>query len=220
MTQGGGAPAQEAAGAPAAQEWPTPAPLGRTPDASSAPPSPAASARPEPPVAQQGQTQGSPGGIDAAALRSAWDTVLAAVKTRKRTAHAQLLDATVASVEGATLVLAFQHAPILRQFQAGTGPDVLKEALQAALGAALALRCVLHDSLAPHDPAARSAPVAAAPAPPQESGFAPGDEAVPEDPDAPPPAESGARAGDREEAALRLVETELGGKVMSTSDDA
>jgi len=156
------------------------------------------------------------GGIDAAALRAAWDTVLAAVKARKRTAHAQLADATVAQVTGKTLVLAFQHAPILRQFQAGTGPDVLKEALQESLGADLDLRCVLHESLAPHEHAtAPRTPTAAPSPPPVETGFAPGDEAVPDDPDAPPepPAPRG------EDAALRLVVDQLGGKVVSTSGE-
>jgi DNA polymerase-3 subunit gamma/tau len=210
-------PAREPARAAAAQEWPTPAPLGRTPDAPAAPPSPATSAHPEQPAAQQEQTQASPGGVDATALRSAWDTVLGAVKSRKRTAHAQLLDAAVASVSGGTLVLAFQHAPILRQFQAGTGPDVLKEALQASLGADLDLRCVLHDSGAPHAAPAPTRPAAAAapPTPPEETGFAPGDEAVPEDPDAPPPPQEPRG----EDAALRLVVDQLGAQVVSTSGD-
>ncbi|MCY7364652.1 MAG: hypothetical protein LH469_04975, partial [Frankiaceae bacterium] len=168
------------------------------------------------PAAPQERTQPpAPGGIDAAALRAARDTVLGAVKTRKRTAHAQLADATVSSVSGRTLVLAFQHAPILRQFQAGTGPDVLKEALQETLGAAMDLRCVLHESLSAHahpaPGAARSAPEPA----PEETGFAPGDEAVPDDPDA-PPAEQAPRG---EDAALRLVVDQLGGKVVSTSGE-
>jgi hypothetical protein len=47
-------------------------------------------------------------------------------------------------------------------------------------------------------------------------GFAPGDEAVPEDPDAPPPPESALRG---EDAALALVERELGGRVVGTSGD-
>jgi hypothetical protein len=118
------------------------------------------------------------------------------------------------------VVLAFQHAPILRQFQAGTGPDVLQEALQETLGAALELRCVLHESLAPHDHVVQ--PAAARPGggrppapvpPPVETGFAPGDEAVPDDPDAPAP-EPAPRG---EDAALRLVVDQLGGKVVSTS---
>ncbi len=185
----------------APQAWPTPAALGAPAAAPSTEP-----AAPAAPVAA--------GGIDAAALRAAWDTVLAAVKTRKRTAHAQLADATVAQVTGSTLVLAFQHAPILRQFQAGTGPDVLKEALQETLGAGLDLRCVLHESLAPHDAGPRTPSAAPAP-PPVETGFAPGDEAVPDDPDAPP--EASAPKG--EDAALRLVVDQLGGKVVSTTGD-
>jgi hypothetical protein len=49
-----------------------------------------------------------------------------------------------------------------------------------------------------------------------ETGFAPGDEAVPDDPDAPPPPE----APRGEDAALRLVVDELGGKVVSTSGES
>jgi DNA polymerase-3 subunit gamma/tau len=138
--------------------------------------------------------------------------VMAAVKSRKRTAHAQLADATVAAVEGSRLVLAFQHAPILRQFQASTGPDVLREALQATLGATFELSCVLHGSLPAHT--ARPAATGPAPqAPPAYDDFAPGDEAVPEDPDALPPPEE-VRG---EDAALRLVQSQLGGRVVSTS---
>ena len=58
--------------------------------------------------------------------------------------------------------------------------------------------------------------VAAGPAPqapPAYDDFAPGDEAVPEDPDAPPPPEE-VRG---EDAALRLVQSQLGGRVVSTS---
>lgn len=204
--------------APASQAWPTTAELGRTP-ATPPPTPPATSAHPESPPAGAERTHApsSPGGIDAAALRSAWDTVLGEVKSRKRASHALLADATVASVEGRTLVLAFQHAPLLRQFQGSVGPDVLREALQATLGVDLELRCVLHDSLAPHDRGARPGgrPEHAPPPPVEETGFAPGDEAEPEDPDAPPPPQEPRG----EDAALRLVESELGGKVMSTSGD-
>ncbi|TAL19723.1 MAG: DNA polymerase III subunit gamma and tau [Frankiales bacterium] len=213
-------PTQEAPPeAPAAQAWPTTAELGRTPSDPS--PAPAAtSARPDAHPAAAEPTPAppsAPGSIDAAALRSAWDTVLGEVKSRKRASHALLADATVASVEGRTLVLAFQHAPLLRQFQGSVGPDVLREALQATLGVDLDLRCVLHDSLAPHDRGARPdrRPEHAPPPPAEETGFAPGDEAEPEDPDAPPPPQEPRG----EDAALRLVETELGGKVMSTSGD-
>ena len=189
---------------PPPEAWPTPAPLGsaRTP------------ARSEP-AAPPAPTDGpASGGLDAAALRQSWDEVLAAVKSRKRTAHAQLADATVSGVEGQRLVLAFQHAPILRQFQASTGPDVLREALSETLGAAFELSCVLHGSLPSHarPTAPAGAPSPAAAAPPY-ADFAPGDEAVPEDPDAPAPRDD-VRG---EDAALRLVQSQLGGRVVSTS---
>jgi hypothetical protein len=48
-----------------------------------------------------------------------------------------------------------------------------------------------------------------------ETGFAPGDEAVPDDPDAPRP-EPAPRG---EDAALRLVVDQLGGKVVSSSSE-
>jgi hypothetical protein len=181
------------------QAWPTPAPLGAAPRTTS-------------PASTPAPAEGVSGGLDAAALRAGWDGVLAEVKARKRTAHALLADAQVASLTGRTLVLAFQHAPILRQFQSSTGPDVLKESLQASLGADLEVTCVLHESLGGHIPPAakRGSPVAAQP------DFAPGDESVPEDPDAPtvPDPVRG------EDAALELVKTQLGGTVVSSTGEA
>ncbi len=187
--------------------WPAPAPLG------AAPRTPVSSV--EGPTSTSGveadQATG-PAGLDAAALRAGWDGVLAAVKSRKRTVHALLADAQVASVAGRTLVLSFQHAPILRQFQSSTGPDVLKEALQASLGADLEVMCVLHESLGGHTATAGKAPAPAASYP----EFAPGDEIVPDDPDAPPASEP-VRG---EDAALELVKAQLGGTVVSSTGEA
>jgi hypothetical protein len=161
-------------------------------------------------VSQPARTLPSTGYVVLApAPRTAWTDVLVAVKERKRTAHAQLADAQVKEVTGRTLVLGFQHAPILRQFQASTGPDVLREALQASLGADLDVTCVLHDT--------RTGSAPPEPAPDATSAeFAPGDEVVPEDPDAPPP--PGQARG--EDAALELVKTELGGRVVSSTSEA
>ncbi|MBW3639233.1 MAG: DNA polymerase III subunit gamma and tau [Actinobacteria bacterium] len=184
-----------AAPPPPAAAWPTPATLGGSPSNAPPPVADIPAAAPAAPGA---------GGLDAAALRTAWTDVLVAVKERKRTAHAQLADAQVKEVTGRTLVLGFQHAPILRQFQASTGPDVLHEALQASLGADLDVKCVLHDTR-----------TGSAPPEPVHPEFAPGDEVVPEDPDAPPPPER-ARG---EDAALELVRSQLGGRVVSTSTE-
>ncbi|MCU1690992.1 MAG: polymerase subunit gamma/tau, partial [Frankiales bacterium] len=154
------------------------------------------------------------GSLDAATLRRAWDAVLLAVKERKKTAHAQLTTAQVLGVQGRTVTLSFTHAPIMRAFQSSTGVDVLKEAVRETLGVDLDVACVVggadgpsgggHEPAAPRDPGPRPAP--------RYDSFAPGDEAEPEDPDAPapPPQVSG------EDAALRLVQSELGGKVVSS----
>jgi DNA polymerase-3 subunit gamma/tau len=148
------------------------------------------------------------GGLDAAALRHSWDAVLDAVKERKKTTHAQLLNAHVQSLQGSRLTLAFTHAPVMRQFQNGVSVEVLKDALQAALGIAADIVCVVSEE-APAEASPADAPVA----PAAREGFAPGDEPAPEDPDAPAPAQAALHG---EDAALRLVQSELGGKVVRT----
>ena len=114
-------------------------------------------------------------------------------------------------------MLAFQHAPILRQFQASTGPDVLKEALQATLGADLRPVAACCTAACPPHDRTPARPAAAAPGragPAAYDDFAPGDEAVPEDPDAPPPPEERARA---RTPRCACVQSQLGGRVVSTS---
>ena len=214
-------PAAAPADAPLDQGWPTPAPLGAARPSPNSTPTPAPTMSPTStptpaPAPPSAAEPAAPGGLDAAGLRTAWDEVLAAVKSRKRTAHAQLADAQVAQVSGRSLVLAFQHAPILRQFEASTGPDVLREALQETLGADLVLTCVLHESLRAHATPAPGGRAAAAPSAAVAPDFAPGDEAVPDDPDA-PPTEPAARG---EDAALELVRTQLGGRVVSSTGDS
>lgn len=148
-------------------------------------------------------------------MRRSWDEVLGAVRTRSRPTQALLAEVSVAQLSGRTLTLAFRHAPLMRQFQGRAGVEVVKEALQEVLGADLDVVCSL--GTADHAPAA-PAPAGrqALTAPAQHDGFAPGDEAVPEDPDAPPPPDSALRG---EDAALALVERELGGRVVGTRDD-
>jgi DNA polymerase-3 subunit gamma/tau len=184
-------------GSPAApvapSAWPQTAPPGGLPATAAATPPPAA--------------DGPTGGLDTAALRLSWDAVLDAVKERKKTTHAQLLNARVLSLQGSRLTLAFTHAPVMRQFQNGVSAEVLKDALQASLGIALDITCVVNEGAAA-EPVAGAAPQRAA-----TEGFAPGDEAAPEDPDEPASPDPGLHG---EDAALRLVENELGGKVVGT----
>jgi DNA polymerase-3 subunit gamma/tau len=154
-----------------------------------------------------------PGAIDAAALRRDWDRVLAAVRDVKRVAWSQLVDTQVLSIEGRTLTLSFVHGGNMRAFEKGASVDFLKDALQQTLGLDLDVACVLGGSA--HEPAtitpAPGRPAQEPPAPPY-AGFAPGDEAVPDDPDEPAPA-----APPRgEDAALDLVRSDLGGTVIGT----
>ena len=154
-----------------------------------------------------------PGGLDATALRRSWDAVLEAAKGRKKTTHALLLNAQVIELAGRTVTLAFTTAALLRQFQSSTNTDVLKEAFQAVLGADLDIACTVAG--APATPATSSNLASPTPAAPAKDGFAPGDEEVPEDPDLPRPA----RADSGEDAALKLVQQQLGGRVVGTRGD-
>ena len=162
----------------------------------------------------------APGGLDAIALRRSWDDVLAHLQAVKKTAWVQLTNAQVVSVEGRTVTLSFAHAGTMKGFQGGVSPEFLRDALKEVLGADLQVVCVLADAAAA---AGTSAAVRrGAPAAPQNSptdtgydGFAPGDEAEPEDPDAP-------RPPDRvvgEDAALDLVRSQLGGTVLGSTGE-
>ncbi|MDT7544481.1 MAG: polymerase subunit gamma/tau [Actinomycetota bacterium] len=188
----------------AAATWPTPAALG-TPAAETPPPSES------PAPAAEGAAVG---GFDAAALRRSWDAVLDAVKERKRVTHARLLDAQVLDVRGRTASIGFSTPTLAKQFSEGVHIEVLREALIAAIGADLDVQCTVAGAAAAAPQTLSSEPQPpAAPAPTAHEGFAPGDEAAPEDPDAPAPPDA-VRHG--EDAALRLIESELGGKVVRT----
>ncbi|HVM27972.1 MAG TPA: DNA polymerase III subunit gamma and tau [Mycobacteriales bacterium] len=202
---------------PPAAAWPTTA----RPGAPTAPPAGEAAAATGPPSAPPGQHQAppadvpptaGPAGLDAAAVRRAWDDVLLAVRGKSRPTQALLAQVTVADLAGHTLTIAFQHAPLMRQFQARAGVDVLQGALREVLGADLEVVCSTGPPQHSPSPAAGPTP----PAPPPVEGFAPGDEAVPEDPDAPPQPDAAVRGDD---AALRLVEQQLGGRVVGTTGD-
>jgi DNA polymerase-3 subunit gamma/tau len=144
------------------------------------------------------------GGIDATALRRSWDAVLDAVNTRKRTTKALLLNAQVLSLSGRTLTLGFTTPALIRAFQGGTNTEVLKESLQTALGLDVDVALVV----------AGGASEAQLPVAPVHEGLAPGDEFEPVDPDAPAPE----RVVGGEDAALALVQDQLGGTVVRTSE--
>lgn len=160
------------------------------------------------PAAAGGSEAPLSGALDAAAIRRSWDAVLDAVKGRKRVTHARLLDAQVLAVRGRTLSIGFSTPTLAKQFKESVNIDVLREALSEAIGADLDIDCTVAGAAAPPPAAANGVPPA-----PSYDGFAPGDEAAAEDPDAPPPPDPVLHG---EDAALRLIQSELGGKVVGT----
>jgi DNA polymerase-3 subunit gamma/tau len=157
----------------------------------------------------------APGGLDVTALRRSWDAVLDRLKNLKRAAWVALQEAQVQSVEGNVLTLAFVRTGNEKGFSAGAGPDYLNDALREVLGVSFEIRtCVLADGAPAPAPSARAAAAPAAAPPPAYTGLAPGDEIEPVDPDE-PPAE---RAVVGEDAALALVQDQLGATVVRTTE--
>jgi DNA polymerase-3 subunit gamma/tau len=144
-------------------------------------------------------------------VRRSWDAVLAAVRPKKRTTEALLLNAQVLDVQGKTVTLGFNTAPLMRNFQQGTNLDVLKEALQEVLGLDAVIELTTAGGPPPPAPV-EVAPEPAAPAPAYD-GLAPGDEIEPEDPDNP----QGERITGGEDAAIALLRDQLGGTVVGDS---
>jgi DNA polymerase-3 subunit gamma/tau len=101
-------------------------------------PTPAALAEPEPPPAAPVAGAGEPG---AAAVRTLWPTVREKVRQRSRTTEVMLAGATVRAVEGDTLVLSHESAPLAKRLCEQRNADVIAEALKDALGVNWRVRC-------------------------------------------------------------------------------
>ena len=205
-------PPPDAAAAPAPTPTPTPLP---EPLPEPAPPEPS---QPEEilPAAHSAEP-------NAAAVRTLWPTVRDKVRQRSRTTEVMLAGATVRAVEGNTLVLGHESAPLAKRLSEQRNADVIAEALKDALGVDWRVRCEAGTaSAAPEAPAAPARPVErparrVVPPPPvpeevpadaesaqraeEESMLA---EAGQDDPSAP--------RRDPEEAALELLQSELGAR--------
>ncbi len=190
------APAQPPRQAPAAQAAPAaPPPPVRQPAA------PAVEAPPATPAAAV--AAGEP---NAAAVRSMWPTVREKVRERSRTTEVMLAGAIVRAVEGDTLMLTHESAPLARRLCEQRNADVIREALKDALGVNWKVVCEPGTAAAPAS--ARPEPTRAPAEPPpspdgddEESMLA---EASTIDPAAP--------RRDPEEAALELLQNELGAR--------
>ncbi|MCP2258054.1 DNA polymerase-3 subunit gamma/tau [Streptoalloteichus tenebrarius] len=181
---------------PVRQAAPTPEPPS-APAPVAAPPAPAPS--PEPVAPAAGATAG---GMDAAAVRRVWPEVLKVVAGRNRPTQALLLNATVQSIEGNTLVLAMPTAGLARQLAQERRLEVLRAALRDVLNGTWDVRCVHGDPAAGATggnggrSAAPARPAQPRPAPQRRSAAAPQPERRPEPPrpsapedDIPPPPE-------------------------------
>jgi DNA polymerase-3 subunit gamma/tau len=183
--------------APARAGWPTVAPTGAD-EQSAQPQQPA-------PTATAAPTAGvSSGPIDAAAVRRVWSDVLDAVRVRKRTPHALLLNAQVTAVGDTSVTVSFNSAALARQFDQGVNCEILRDALREVLGVDWTVATAVTGA----EPQLPSAP----------TGFAAGDSPA-EEPaadDAPADGEP-QRASARlsgEDAAMALLKSGLGAHVI------
>lgn len=178
------------------------------------PPAPAPEPAAAPPPAAESAS--APGELNTAAVRSMWPTVREKVRQRSRTTEVMLAGATVRALEGNTLVLSHESAPLAKRLCEQRNADVIAEALKDALGVNWRVRCEAGaPAAAPtaspagggSGPAAPSAPE---PAPDPDSARRDEEEehmlaeAVRDEPSAP--------RRDPEEVALELLQNELGAR--------
>ena len=134
-----------------------------------------------------------------------WTTVREKVRERSRTTEVMLAGAIVRAVDGDTLVLSHESEPLAKRLTEQRNADVIREALKDALGVNWKIRC--ETGAASPAPAAAPEPqdIPAEPEPAHdddvESMLA---EAGNVDPAAP--------RRDPEEAALELLQSELGAR--------
>jgi DNA polymerase-3 subunit gamma/tau len=91
-----------------------------------------------------------------------WPTVRDKVRQRSRTTEVMLAGATVRAVEGNILVLSHESAPLAKRLSEQRNADVIAEALKDALGVDWRVRCeagAAATAAAPEAPAAPSRPV-------------------------------------------------------------
>ncbi|AQA02796.1 DNA polymerase III subunit gamma/tau [Mycobacterium sp. MS1601] len=162
-------PPVEPAPVPSPPARPEPAPVVPQPrvDEPPLPPEPEPEPEPEPapapppaPAPKPAAAASATGEPDAAAVRSMWTTVREKVRQRSRTTEVMLTGATVLGIDGDTLVLSHESAPLAKRLCEQRNTDVIREALKDALGVNWRVRCE-PGGPAGARPAATSAPAQA-----------------------------------------------------------
>jgi DNA polymerase-3 subunit gamma/tau len=192
-----------------AENAPEPPPAPKAEPVAEPPPSPPPVLPPAAPVVEApAPTAPSAGGEpNAAAVRSMWTTVRDKVRQRSRTTEVMLAGAIVRAVEGDTLVLSHESAPLAKRLAEQRNSDVIREALKDALGVDWKIRCDVGSAAA-----ASSTPEPESVAPPSHR----------DDDEEDMLAEAGndtseAPRRDPEEAALELLQSELGARRIDGS---
>jgi DNA polymerase-3 subunit gamma/tau len=169
------------------------------------PPSPPPVQPPSDPVVEVPAPTAPPvgGEPNAAAVRSMWTTVRDKVRQRSRTTEVMLAGAIVRAVDGDTLVLSHESAPLAKRLVEQRNSDVIRDALKDALGVDWKIRCEVGSAAAA---SSTPEPESVDPSPPQrdvdeEDMLA---EAGNDTSEAP--------RRDPEEAALELLQSELGAR--------
>ncbi len=131
-------PEEKPAPAPRAEK-PAAAPKVEPEPAEPPPPSPPPVRPPADPVVEV-PAAAAAGEPDAAAIRRQWSTVLDKVRERSRSLAVMLAGAVVRTVEGGTLVLNHESAPLAKRLNEQRNTEVVEEALKDALGMAWKVR--------------------------------------------------------------------------------
>ncbi len=144
----------------------------------------------------------------AAAVRQMWPTVREKVRERSRTVEVMLAGAVVRAVENGILVLGHDSAPLAKRLCEQRNADVIRDALKDALGVNWQVRCEAGGGEV-------AAPVDPREPPPEPVGVRRAVERAEEDDmiaEAVRDDEDPAPRRDPEEAALELLQTELGAR--------
>jgi DNA polymerase-3 subunit gamma/tau len=158
----------------------------------------------EPPRGHTPVATAVPGEPDAAAVRTMWPTVRDKVRRRSRTTEVMLAGATVRAVEGNTLVLTHESAPLAKRLSEQRNAEVIAEALKDALGVDWRVRCETGtpSTDAPETPVANVNPAQRAE---EERMLAEAGD------------DSDAQRRDPEEVALELLQNHLGARRIENS---
>jgi DNA polymerase-3 subunit gamma/tau len=185
-------PEADARPAPTPKPSPAPKPEPAPMPAAAPAPEPAQTSEPDPEPAPPPAEPTAPGELDAAAVRRQWSTVRERVSVRSKSVNAMLSDAIVRALEGDILVLSHPAVTLVKRLSEQRNADVIRDALKDALGVDWKVRCELAAAAEDSTPSE----------PDEDTMLA----------EASREADADAPRRDPEEAALELLQNELGAR--------